>query len=78
MKKVACGSAFLHSPYCLGGKTSLPNATVRRYLGGFFSSTPNEEIIVSAETTQQTVLMRCSLRKSHSFMGNKKSVLGTK
>ena len=58
------------------GNTSLPKATVCRYSGTTVSKVLNAEIIVSAETTQQMVLIFFSLRYSTSFTGNIKSWCG--
>ena len=59
------------------GRNLIPQTVVRDF-GVWDSKAPREEIMVSAETTQQTVLMRCSLRYSQSFTGNMNSILGTR
>ena len=58
------------------GKTSLPKATVRRYRGFTCWRAPRPETMVMADTTQQMVLMRWSLRYSTSFTGSMNSCLG--
>ena len=54
---------------CLGGMTSLPNATVRRYFGTTSSKVCSAEISVSAGTTQQSAVTRCSFKNSTSGTG---------
>ena len=74
--KRASGSASRQRANCFMGNTSLAKATVRRYLGFTFRKVPKEEIMVRAETTQQTVLIRYSFRNSTSFTGNMNSCRG--
>ena len=58
------------------GKTSLPKAMLVRYCGFTVSNVPKAEIKVSADTTQQTVLIFFSLRKEKSWVGKENSFWG--
>ena len=45
-----------------GALAALKDADIFICVGGVLSSAPSEDIITSADTTQQTVLILCSLR----------------